>query len=349
MNNTLISVVMPVYNTEKSLLLKAVDSVISQTYRPIELIIVDDGSKEECSKLCDELKSCCELIRVIHQPNIGVSAARNNGTKAAIGKYITYVDSDDILAPYALNEGMKVISETGAQFVFAGVQWIRRYEEFQPSGAKDNIEYKCYKGAEIDIVRASFLTQRNPDFLNIDGVGAVQRGPIARLIEADIAKAVLFDETLVLGEDVEWNMRILNACDVVSFARSVWYGYLTYGNSSLRRYRGDRAALLEKYLIKLRDNNISFYKENLGDFAVNTAVVFYSMVKFEYLSKECSLSRAEKVKEIKDILARTPWNMMNNRKAWKSIPPRYKLFIISCKFGIGIDLLSIWKEFKSES
>lgn len=346
MDNTLISIIMPVYNTEKSLLLKAVDSVIGQTYQAIELILVDDGSNEECAKLCDELLGYSERIRVIHQPNAGVSAARNNGTKAAAGKYIAYMDSDDILAPYALKEGMDAIEETGAQFVFAGVRWIQEHEEIQPFVAKENIECKCYKGAEIDIVKAAFLTQRNPAFLNIDGVGAVQRGPIARLIEANIAKAVLFDETLVLGEDVEWNMRILNACDAVCFVKSVWYGYILYASSSLRRYRGNRAALLEKYLIKLRDNNLSFYRENPGAFAVNTAVAFYAMVMREYLSKECPLSRAEKKKEIKEILARTPWNMMNNKKAWKSIPPRYKLFIVSCKLGIGVDLLSIRKGLK---
>lgn len=99
-NNELISVVIPVYNTE-SYLQKCVESVVNQTYRNLEILLVDDGSKEPAATLCDELAKTDVRIKVIHKPNGGISSARNTGLKCAEGQYIGFVDSDDFLAPNA--------------------------------------------------------------------------------------------------------------------------------------------------------------------------------------------------------------------------------------------------------
>lgn len=94
--NDLISVVMPVYNVEKYLK-RAVDSVTLQTYKNLEIILVDDGSKDSSGKICDEMATLDNRIKVIHQKNSGVSAARNTGIKNANGKYIAFVDPDDVV------------------------------------------------------------------------------------------------------------------------------------------------------------------------------------------------------------------------------------------------------------
>ena len=91
-----ISVIVPVYNTKEEYLRKCINSLIAQTiYNEIEIIIVDDGSKEQCAKICDEYSSKYENIKVIHQENQGLSVSRNNGMKVAQGKWIMFVDSDD--------------------------------------------------------------------------------------------------------------------------------------------------------------------------------------------------------------------------------------------------------------
>lgn len=94
--NPLISVVMPVYNV-KPYLEKCVDSVCRQTYKELEIILVDDGSTDGSAELCDKLKSMDDRIVVIHKENGGLSDARNAGTLQANGKYISYVDSDDYI------------------------------------------------------------------------------------------------------------------------------------------------------------------------------------------------------------------------------------------------------------
>ena len=96
MDKPLISIIVPVFKVEKYIN-KCINSIISQTYRNLEIILVDDGSPDNCGKICDEYTNIDERIKVIHQKNMGLSAARNNGIKIAKGDYIGFVDSDDYI------------------------------------------------------------------------------------------------------------------------------------------------------------------------------------------------------------------------------------------------------------
>lgn len=92
----LISIIVPVYKVEKYLR-RCIESILSQTYKNFELILIDDGSPDGCPSICDEYASLHENIKVIHKENGGVSAARNSGIEIARGKYITFIDSDDFV------------------------------------------------------------------------------------------------------------------------------------------------------------------------------------------------------------------------------------------------------------
>ena len=94
MNDIKISIVIPVYNVEKYLQ-ECVDSVVKQSYKNIEIILVDDGSKDNSPKLCDELAKTDDRIKVIHKENGGLSSARNAGMKVITGDYFVFLDSDD--------------------------------------------------------------------------------------------------------------------------------------------------------------------------------------------------------------------------------------------------------------
>ena len=93
-----ISVVVPVYNVSKYLP-TCLDSIVNQTYEDLDIIVVDDGSTDDCPRICDEYGQRDTRIRVIHKTNGGLSDARNVGIEHAKGQYITFVDSDDVIAP----------------------------------------------------------------------------------------------------------------------------------------------------------------------------------------------------------------------------------------------------------
>ena len=92
----LISVIIPVYNVEKYLG-ECIDSVLHQTYKELEIILVDDGSKDYSGKICDGYAEKFENITVIHKENAGLGFARNTGLDCIHGKYVTFLDSDDYL------------------------------------------------------------------------------------------------------------------------------------------------------------------------------------------------------------------------------------------------------------
>lgn len=97
MKEDLISIIVPVYKVE-NYLSKCLDSMICQTYKNIEIILVDDGSPDNSGKICDDYAKKDSRIKVIHKENGGLSDARNAGLKIATGKYIGFVDSDDYIS-----------------------------------------------------------------------------------------------------------------------------------------------------------------------------------------------------------------------------------------------------------
>ena len=119
----LISVVVPVYGVEKYLP-KCVDSILNQTYQNLEILLVDDGSPDNCGKLCDSYAEKDSRIRVIHQKNGGLSAARNAGVAAAKGEYISLIDSDDHISPNMYARMYDAIRENGAQLCICAMRWV---------------------------------------------------------------------------------------------------------------------------------------------------------------------------------------------------------------------------------
>ena len=97
MAKPLISLIVPVYNVEQ-FLGRCFESILKQTYKNLEIILIDDGSTDNCGKLCDQLASTSSNVIVKHQKNAGLSAARNTGLSLANGEYIAFLDSDDYLA-----------------------------------------------------------------------------------------------------------------------------------------------------------------------------------------------------------------------------------------------------------
>lgn len=118
---TAISVIVPVYRVEKYLP-ACIDSILNQTFTDFELILVDDGSPDRCPEICDEVARRDARVRVIHQANAGLSAARNAGIEAAHGAWLSFVDSDDYIAPQFYEKLYQTAQRTDADCVMCSVQ-----------------------------------------------------------------------------------------------------------------------------------------------------------------------------------------------------------------------------------
>lgn len=114
----MVSIVVPVYNVEKYLK-RCVESILSQTLRDIEIILVDDGSKDDSPRICDEYAKKDARIKVVHKKNGGLSSARNAGIKIATGQYIGFVDADDSVVPEMYEIMLQAIKREAVDFVMA--------------------------------------------------------------------------------------------------------------------------------------------------------------------------------------------------------------------------------------
>lgn len=116
-----ISVIIPVYNVQ-TYVAQCIDSILSQNYEKLEIILVDDGSTDHSGEICDGYAERDDRIVVIHQKNGGAAAAKNTGLRAATGEYLSFVDSDDYLEPGAYDHMVKILMEYQADAVQCAIR-----------------------------------------------------------------------------------------------------------------------------------------------------------------------------------------------------------------------------------
>ena len=305
-----ISIIIPFFNTEKQLFTRCMNSVFCQTFKDFEIIIVDDGSDEKYKNVLKELLDKDSRIRIISKNNEGVSLARNTGVKEAIGDYITFIDSDDEVLPYFLEEAIGVITEQDADFVIGGLHYIEndgKTVEYN-TGVKNTIIIN-------DINKNSIIPNLlyNNDYF--DNGGNIGRGPVSRLLKREIANKIEFDSNLVLGEDVVWNLEIVRVCKKICVVKKVWYLYYRNESSATNKYNDqiiiqmDKQLFAIKELIDLRNDKIyvSYCRRVLEEMR---------KVFFNYLyRKEFKESYKRKKTIYNHLYKGKPWNVLRERRA----------------------------------
>lgn len=207
-----ISIIVPVYNVEKYLE-RCLKSLISQTFENYEIILIDDGSSDNSGKICDEYAKRYEKIRVIHQKNAGLSAARNVGIKQSIAPYILFVDSDDTIDEFACEKLYETMMKENADIVRAN-SIIVNGEKLFPEKKKNVISGKIYKGI---------------DFL----VKNVQKGAMPMCAQFSLYRKKTFEacnlffKEGILHEDELWTPQVyLVASKVVWMDYDFYYHYV---------------------------------------------------------------------------------------------------------------------------
>ena len=200
----LISVIIPIYKVEPYLR-KCVDSILSQTYRNLEVILVDDGSPDGCPEICDEYAARDTRVKVIHKENGGASSARNAALDVNHGEYILFVDADDYLDNNSyIDKLYRYAQEYSADVVVAcgGKSLTGKY-------SSDEIKKRYYE---------------------LSGFS----GPVEKLYRTECVKHIRFNEQLPVGEDIIYNLDVIRMAITVYY--SAIYGYVTTENpNSLTR------------------------------------------------------------------------------------------------------------------
>ncbi len=213
-----VSVIVPVYKAEPYLD-QCVQSIIDQTYENLEIILVDDGSTDNCPAMCDAWAAKDSRVQVIHKENGGVSTARNAGLDTATGSYIMFVDADDRLEPTAVEILLELAVSTGADIVVGNYyfDYVDKSDS-QPLAAEKQI------WKQDEIVRAYVLDHIRPEVHN-------------KLYAGASIGDLRFDPSIGYGEDLLFNYYAFSKARVVAQTDVCCYHYLqSSGNSSTTAY-----------------------------------------------------------------------------------------------------------------
>lgn len=212
--NDLISVIVPVYKVE-NYLHSCVDSILNQTYSNLEIILVDDGSPDGCGQICDAYNQMDSRVKVIHQENAGVGVARNSGMKMASGEYIMFVDSDDWLAPDAIQTLYdRLIADSSA---FAMGKHTDAYEDGRLN------ESSCAWMQDSVLSGAELLGR-------MDGRYNVPVAAWAKLYRREVLEQILYPR-LKCAEDLWVFPDIVDGCERISVVGKTIYYYFQRSDS----------------------------------------------------------------------------------------------------------------------
>ena len=253
------SIIIPIFNVE-DYLEECVNSILSQSYKNYEIILVDDGSPDNCPKICDEYKQNYDNIEVIHKKNGGLSDARNVGLQHAKGKYIIFIDSDDFVCDNNyLNDIANLVLKKEYDVILYGKKKYydktKKYSEIKlrkinnsDNLIEDAIKYNYYKAAAWDkVIRYEILKKNKILF------------PLGQI-----------------GEDIEWCARLLKNVDYkkIGFINKNYYVYRQRENSICKKLTEEQLASIFKTLQneKMKDNS---YKASI----VNSYLAYEFVVR----------------------------------------------------------------------
>lgn len=224
-----ISVVVPIYNVKEQYLRQCIESIIEQTYNNIEIILIDDGSNNNCKLICKEYENKDKRIVVVQQKNQGVSVARNNGVKIATGQWITFIDADDYIEHNFCKMMLDIANKTNSQCVICAYN-------------------RVYNSKIEKVIKKDSFFIDNEQFLK--NILSVQSGfgfCHMKLWKADIIKNnnVQFNKELKVAEDALFCMEMSKYIEKVYFLNETLYNYRFNSNSVVRKFDNQ---YVDKYL-----------------------------------------------------------------------------------------------------
>lgn len=332
-----ISVIIPVYNTEKYLK-RCVDSVREQTYGNLEIILVDDGSPDGCSQMCDIFAAEDDRIKVIHKENAGVAAARNAGLDAAGGEYLTFVDSDDYIDPVMYAEMMKRAERFSCDLVMCDC--IKEFPDHSELYTHD-IQQGYYD-------RNQLQNEYYPHLLMME---TVEYPPTISnwlcLFKRELiskgrdGKELRYVPGIRFSEDLLFGARLMRAANSFFYMKGkAFYHYFMNPASATHTYAPDK---WDNYLRLYREIRCCFWEDSGYNFQhqVDLCLLFFLYNTIGDIRYTDTMEYSEKKKKIRDILADKNVRQMFHRVRIRKLAVSWKLKVITLcyKYRIGTGLL----------
>ena len=316
MNKPKVSIIVPVYNVEKYLPC-CMDSLLHQTLTNIEILLVDDGSPDNCPAICDEYAIRDHRVKVIHKKNKGLGYARNSGIEIATGEYIAFVDSDDYvelntyekLYHLAINTNADVVYFVFRRFNEHGNTWMETTNRAEKRyHTKEDIRGLMLNMIAIEPKAVSELIIKCSSCCALYRHDVIKRHEIRFKSERDL-----------MSEDLLFNLDFLLQSSLVITIPDVFYNYRVNMSSLSRTVRSDKIIRLHffyVYLIEiLRTNNFG----NEGYLRATKWFLGLSKSSIRHYVQS-SLTKIEKIQWLKEVVNYPFWREIASSYPYKNLP-----------------------------
>lgn len=266
--NELVSIIVPIYNAKKHLK-RCLDAILQQTYRNLEILLIDDGSRDSSYDMCMEYYDIDKRVRVFHKENEGVSKTRNLGIDLARGKYLCFFDSDDYITENMITRLVTEIEENKAELVTCNFYDVIECGIIKNTKTKEGI----YHGEEI----TRWLLEDPFSYYS----GVLWNKLYLRSINEK--KHIRFCDDTNLGEDFMFNLQYLRECKKIVFIPDSLYYYVQTNDMSLSKKPKDLAVRMNERQILFHEYK-SYFKE-MGMFAKYEMLINHYIE--EYVVAEC--------------------------------------------------------------
>ena len=282
-----ISVIVPVYNVA-AYLPQCMESLLNQSYRALEIILIDDGSTDRSGALCDEYAAKDSRVRVIHKENGGAASAKNAGLRVATGEYLSFVDSDDYLEPGAYAFFVEQLEAYQADVVQSG------YRDVFPDRREDRI------------LSASVCKYENTEYLRRFTKDWSCALLWDKLYKRSLFDGIFFEEGHIIDDEFFTYQGIMNA-QLVVFVPGIVYNYRQRRSGVMLSPASGRRIVMDRltYLPLRRKKVISKYPELRRDFDVNYLDMLLLLAIDPFATKESLLRQKAMLKDYRKEPGRT--------------------------------------------
>ena len=287
--NNIISVIVPIYNVAPYLY-QCIDSIINQTYKNLDIILVDDGSTDASGYICDEYAKQDSRIVVVHQKNQGLICARKLGVNIAKGEYIAFVDGDDWVEPQMYENLLNVMIKTNADFIDSNYikRQINNKLDYMPNR---NLPYITYVNEDI---RSELIKNMLLD--NISENNYISPSIWSKLIKKDILKKAqqFIDNKISYGEDLICTLYLIQFSNVIAYTDTYFYNYRIRDGSITKQ---NNLVNIVSELFNMMKEIYKFFDEynynyqNFANYRVIKSLLMYSNTAQDNLCKNYPLYR----------------------------------------------------------
>lgn len=232
-----LSIIVAIYNVEKYLK-RCMDSLLNQTLKDIEIVLVDDESPDNCPQLCDEYKTEYSNIKVVHKKNGGLGYARNSGLEVCEGEYVAFIDSDDFVDIHMFEDLYNYAHNHGLDACFCGYNLYKDADHIRKKKEKTN--YEIYdERKDVDRVLMDMVGAEPTYHSDVKILSSMWKG-IYSLETIRKNRLQFVSEREFIAEDIMFHIDFLPYADKVGFVPGCYYYYCDNGTSLTRSYRSDR-------------------------------------------------------------------------------------------------------------